>query len=577
MDRAPPPLPAAARADLVRLLRFRAENQPDDTALGWLGEDDQVAQRVTYAAWDRQARALAAHLQERRLQGERALLLFPPSPEYLPAFFGCLYAGVVPVPAYPPRPHKPAPRVDAIVADARATVALTTSAILAKVQPLLAASPGLRALTWLTPDTLEDASDRWVMPAIDAHTVAYLQYTSGTTALPRGVRLTHGNLVHNSALIAEGFGHTPRDSGLFWLPVYHDMGLIGGVLQPMWIGRPTTLMAPAAFLQSPFRWLHAIATLRATISGGPDMAYDLCARQVTAEQRDGLDLSSWDLAFTGAEPVRAETLDRFCRVFGPHGFRREAFYPCYGIAEATLIVTGGDRREAPPVLWVDRRALGEGRAVAVGEGHADGWQLVSSGRSLGGQDLRIVSPADGTACQPGCVGEIWLRGPCVGDGYFGSCGPGEGAFGGRLEGDGGPPFLRTGDLGFLRDGELFVVGRLADLVVVEGRSHYPHDVERTAEEAHAALRPGMGAALGTPAGLVLVFEVDRHAKVTAEEIAGAVAPAITRRHGLALAALVLLRTLGLPRTTSGKVQRVACRDAYLRGSLPVVGRWDAAP
>lgn len=309
-------------AHLVELLRHRALTHPDGHAYSWLVDGDEEEIQVTYGHVDAQARSIAAMLQDLGAQGQRALLLYPPGLEYIAAYFGCLYAGVIAVPAYPPRLNKPSPRLGSIVADAQATLALTASGIFSKLQPRLPETPQLAALNWKTTDGLGTANAHaWKPFEPTRETLAFLQYTSGTTAPPRGVMVTHGNLLSNSALIADGFEHTVDDRGVFWLPIYHDMGLVGGVLQPLWIGRPTTLMPPAAFLQSPYRWLRAISRLKVNVSGGPDMAYDLCARQVTAEQKATLDLSAWELAFTGAEPIRAQTLRRFVTAFEPCGFR----------------------------------------------------------------------------------------------------------------------------------------------------------------------------------------------------------------------------------------------------------------
>jgi len=320
-------------ANLVELLRHHALTNPDGHAYSWLVDSDDEELKITYGQVDAQSRAIAAMLQNMGAKGQRALLLYPPGLEYIGAYFGCIYAGVIAVPAYPPRLNTPTPRLAAIVADAQATLALTTSSILQKLQPRLRETPQLAALQWKTTEGVGTANaDSWKPFEPSRDTVAFLQYTSGTTAIPRGVMVTHDNLLANSALITEGFSQTADDRGVFWLPIYHDMGLIGGLLQPLWHGHPTTLMPPAAFLLSPYRWLRAISRLKATISGAPNMAYDLCTRQITAEQRSTLDLSSWKLAFTGAEPIQAVTLRNFVAAFEPCGFRASSFYPCYGSA-----------------------------------------------------------------------------------------------------------------------------------------------------------------------------------------------------------------------------------------------------
>ncbi len=346
-------------SNLVELLLHRARCQPEDTAFTYLvdGENEQV--HLTYRELDRQARAIGAWLESHDLVGERALLLYPAGLEFVAAFFGCLYAGVIAVPVYPPRRNRSLNRIQAIADDAEAKVALTTELVLNRVMPLIDETPHLKQLTWLaTCQVPPDMEREWTMPDVHGDTLAFLQYTSGSTGTPKGVVLNHANLVHNSALISYAFEHTRSGTGVFWLPSYHDMGLIGGILQPLYVGRPNVLMSPMSFLQKPYRWLSAITRFRGTTSGGPNFAYDLCVRKITPEQRKTLDLSSWRVAFNGAEPVRAETLDAFTEAFAPCGFRREAFYPCFGLAEATLIVSGGYVLDPPVVRAFDAAGAG---------------------------------------------------------------------------------------------------------------------------------------------------------------------------------------------------------------------------
>jgi len=327
---------------LVELLRHRARCQAKDVAFTILVDGENEQFDLSYEELDRQARAIAAWLQSFDLVGERALLLYPPGAEFIAAFFGCLYAGVVAVPVYPPRRNRSLARIQAIADDAEARVALTSDSVLNRVEPLIGETPHLKQLTWLaTCHVPEGIEGQWSVPDVHGDTLAFLQYTSGSTGTPKGVMLNHANLVHNSALIAHVFEHTRSGSGVFWLPSYHDMGLIGGILQPMYVGCPNVLMSPMSFLQKPYRWLAAITRFRGTTSGGPNFAYDLCVQRITPEQRKTLDLSSWKVAFNGAEPIRAETLDAFTAAFEPCGFHHEVFYPCYGLAEATLIVSGG--------------------------------------------------------------------------------------------------------------------------------------------------------------------------------------------------------------------------------------------
>ncbi len=563
---------------LVQLLRHRARCQPDATAFVYLvdGEHEQV--ELTYKELDRQARAIAAWMKEWDLEGERALLLYPAGLEFIAAFFGCLYAGVVAVPVYPPRRNRSLARIQAIADDAEAKVALTTDTVLNRVEPLIDETPHLKQLTWLaTCRVPAGIEDQWDPPQIHGDTLAFLQYTSGSTGTPKGVMLNHANLVHNSALIDHGFEHTRSNNGVFWLPSYHDMGLIGGILQPLYCGRPNVLMSPMSFLQKPYRWLAAITRFSATTSGGPNFAYDLCVRKITPEQRATLDLSSWEVAFNGAEPVRAETIDQFCEAFGPCGFRREAFYPCFGLAEATLIVSGGYTREPPVVRTFEARSLVSGRVVDAEPDDEGVRALVGCGQSLPDQQIVIANPDEQTRCPPGQVGEIWVHGPSVAMGYWRCDEATKSTFQATLKDTGEGPFLRTGDLGFLLDGELFVTGRLKDLIIIRGVNHYPQDIERTMQQAHPRLRPDCGAAFTVEEGgqeqLVVVNEVERHKTADLDAICERIYRDVAAEHELGIDVIVLVRAGSIPKTSSNKIQRHACREGYLAGTLDIVGRW----
>lgn len=593
-------------ATLTDLLRSRAEHQPDRLAYTFLkdGETDEV--RLTYSELDRQARAIGAQLQHLGATGERVLLLYPSGLEYVAAFFGCLYAGAVAVPAYPPRFNRTLERIEAIVADAQASTALTTTGLLAKTNHWFVQAPDLATLHWLATDNLTGSPEEaWQEPTIDSNTLAFLQYTSGSTGTPKGVMLTHRNLLHNERMIQRAFQHTEQSVVVGWLPLYHDMGLIGNILQPLYIGCQCILMSPLAFLQRPFRWLQTISRYRATTSGGPNFAYDLCARRITPEQRDSLDLSSWEVAFNGAEPIRAETLDRFTRAFEPCGFRRQAFYPCYGLAEATLIVSGG-AKSAPPVLHtVQQASLEQHEVVTPASENDDVRTLVSCGSTLLKQQIVIVDPTSLTRCQPGHVGEIWVAGPCVAQGYWNRQDETVQTFQAYLADTGEGPFLRTGDLGFLHQGELFITGRMKDVIIIRGSNHYPQDIELTVEQSHQSLRPGGGAAFSVDiAGeerLVIVQEVERRYQpprrrhperrrtaiepgfdpscpqaFDADSIVGNIRQAVAEKHGVQVYAVMLLRAGSLPKTSSGKLQRYACRSGFLTQALEVVGTWQAA-
>ncbi len=568
-------------SNLVELLRHRARCQADDVAFTYLvdGENEQV--QLSYRELDRQARAIGAWLESLHLGGERALLLYPAGLEFIAAFFGCLYAGVVAVPVYPPRRNRSLTRIQAIADDADAKVALTTDLVLTRVEPLIDETPHLKHLTWLaTSHVPEGLDEQWEMPDVHGDTLVFLQYTSGSTGTPKGVVLSHANLVHNSALISYAFEHTRSGTGVFWLPSYHDMGLIGGILQPLYVGRPNVLMSPMTFLQRPFRWLSAISRFRGTTSGGPNFAYDLCVRKITREQRKRLDLSSWEVAFNGAEPVREETLERFAESFAPCGFRREAFYPCYGLAEATLIVSGGYAYQPPVIRTFEAAALAAGQVVDAAPDDDGVRPLVGCGQSLPDQKIVIADPETMTSAAEGRIGEIWVRGPSVAQGYWQQPEATGQSFRAHLGDTGEGPFLRTGDLGFIQDGELFVTGRLKDLIIVRGMNVYPQDIEQTVQQAHPRLRADCGAAFTVEVDgrqqMVVVQEVERRKQGDLEAIYQSVVRAVADEHELPLDAIVLVRAGSIPKTSSGKIQRHACCSGYRDGSLAVVGQWQAA-
>jgi len=576
-------------SSLVDLLNYRAQNQSKSTAYTFLQDGETEAFRLTYKELAQQARAIACQLQMAPTVS-RALLLYPPGLEFIAAFFGCLYAGVVAVPAYPPRPNQNLSRLQAIVASSQATVALTTTSLLGNID-CFAQNPDLAQLHWIATDQIaSELAEAWQEPELSSDQIAFLQYTSGSTGKPKGVMVSHGNLLHNCALIHHCFEDTPNSIGVSWLPPYHDMGLIGGVLQPLYVGAPMILMSPVAFLQKPVRWLQAISHYKATTSGGPNFAYDLCVRKIKPEQWASLDLSSWEVAFTGAEPIRAQTLEQFAATFTECGFRREAFQPCYGMAETTLIVSGGLKTALPIVRQVEGTALSQNRVVTAAREHKDTQVIVGVGRSWLDQKIVIVDPDSLTVCPNDRVGEIWVSGPSVAQGYWNRSVETKQTFHAYLAATGVSeavrslgPFLRTGDLGFLQDGELFITGRLKDLIIIRGQNHYPQDIELTVEKSHPALRPGCGAAFAVEVKgeerLVVVQEVERSylRNLDVKEVVGNIRQAVTAQHALLLYATVLVKTGSIPKTSSGKIQRHACRSGFLTGSLNVVEDWSENP
>ena len=572
---------------LVDLLYRRALQQPENRAYTFLIDGEVEGAHLTYGELDLRARAIATVLQQRVERGSRAMLVYPGDLEFIVAYFGCLYAGVIAVPTYPPqtRTKRSLAKLRSIMDDVQPSVVLTTSSLSSMVESLFAQAQELQGIPLITTDDIaNDLAEAWRDPAVDSNTLAFLQYTSGSTGLPKGVMLTHGNLLHNLTLIHNYFGIASGDRGATWLPPYHDMGLIGMILGTVFVGVESTIMSPVAFLQRPIRWLQAISNTRATISGGPNFAYDLCVRKITAEQKATLDLSSWTIAVNGAEPVRPETLERFVEAFAPCGFRREAFYPCYGLAEASLIVAGG-QCDAPPIIKTFQAApLAQNRVVPVPVGAEASYEneglrrLVGSGQAPVGQKIVIVDPESLTPCQPDQVGEIWVSGPSIAQGYWQKPAETERTFRAYLPNSAEGPFMRTGDLGFLQDGELFVTGRLKDLIIIRGRNHYPHDIELTVEQAHPALRSGCGVAFSVDeAGeerLVIVYEVERqYRNLNVDEVVGSIRQAVAEHHELQVYAVVLIKMSSILKTSSGKLQRRATREAFLKRNLEVVGEW----
>jgi acyl-CoA synthetase (AMP-forming)/AMP-acid ligase II/acyl carrier protein len=579
----PPPTPDPVVASVSALLVRRAEQRPDQPAFVFLpdpaghGTVSDVA--WTYADLDRRARAVARAISELADPGDRAVLVFPPGLDFLAAFFGCLYAGVLPVPATYPKPRRPSSRLDAIAADCTPRLALTTAETLATLK-LDEQSPAVRDLPWLAVDQC-DASGMLPGP-VDRRSddPAFLQYTSGSTLQPRGVVVTHGNLLHNLELIRTGFGIAAAErgevvKGVFWLPAYHDMGLIGGLLTPLYVGGTSYLLAPAAFLQRPIAWLETISRTGATVSGAPNFAYDLCARKIAPDDAAKLDLRNWRLAFCGAEPIDPSALRNFAAAFATVGFRTETFYPCYGLAEATLLVTGGAGPGALHTLHADRDRLAANELTAASPSSTSSQELVSCGRPLGDQDVRVVDPKTFQPLPTGAIGEVWVRGRSVAAGYWNHPEELLQTFGGRLA-DGYGPFLRTGDLGAFHDGELYVTGRLKDVVIIRGRNLYPQDIERVAHQAHPAVELGAAFAVDRNGAeqLVVVHQVSReHRRGDLAPVIRAIRSSIVEEHEVDPHAIVLLRPGALPLTSSGKVQRSRCREMFLSGELDSLAEW----
>ncbi|WP_242167030.1 MULTISPECIES: non-ribosomal peptide synthetase [unclassified Pseudomonas] len=548
---------------LVQSLQRRAAQTPDQVSLRFLADSAEHNVVLSYRDLDQRARTIAAALQANAALGERAVLLFPSGPDYVAAFFGCLYAGIIAVPAYPPestrRHHQE--RLLSIIADAEPRLLLSIASLADGLAQIDNAPPVLSV------DTLDaQRADDWVEPELHADDIAFLQYTSGSTALPKGVQVSHGNLVANEVLIRRGFGIdlNPDDVIVSWLPLYHDMGLIGGLLQPIFSGVPCVLMSPAYFLGRPLRWLEAISEYGGTISGGPDFAYRLCSERVSESALERLDLSTWRVAYSGSEPIRLDTLERFAEKFAACGFTSNNFFASYGLAEATLFVAGGTRGQGIPALRVDEQALAANRAEP-GQGSA----IMSCGTRQPGHAVLIADPHTLSELADNRVGELWATGPSIAHGYWRN----PEATAKTFVQHAGRTWLRTGDLGFIRDGEVYITGRLKDLLIVRGHNLYPQDIEQTVEREVEVVRKGRVAAFAVNdqglEGIGIAAEISRSVQkiLPPEALIKAIRQAVAEAYQQAPSVVVLLNPGALPKTSSGKVQRAACGLRHADGSL----------
>lgn len=562
---------------LLSILRERAERTPDRVVYHFVG--DVASPPLTFRDLELRTRAIAANLQEVAPVGARALLIYPPGIDFVLGFWGCLRAGVMPVPVYPPDPmriHRTLPRLQAIAHDAGATVAITTEMIMGGIEGMRALAPELGELRWMSSDAMpESDAGRWREYVPKSADPAFIQYTSGSTATPRGVLLSHGN-IHNNVAAQRKLSGLDESSRIFsWVPMFHDLGLVNHVLYPVLSGSLQYTMATYEFLQHPERWLRAISDLRIDASGGPNFAYELCVKKVKPEMREGLDLSCWKLALNGAEPIQPETLRRFAEAFAPNGFNYKAFFCCYGLAEGTVFVTTGKVMEGPVTMEVDQAALLSGRVEPPGTGPKK--TLVSSGKAPPTYKAIIVNPETLRRAPPGTVGEVWVHSGAVGLGYWGRPAETRELFQAHIAKTNEGPFLRTGDLGFLSAGELYVTGRAKDLIILNGQNHYPQDIERTAERAHSSIRSGCTAAFAVvgPRGdqVVLVAEVDTARLGDPNGVLMRLRETIALEHSVAPSAIVLIEARAIAKTSSGKIQRRANKALFLKGELEVVAEW----
>jgi acyl-CoA synthetase (AMP-forming)/AMP-acid ligase II len=570
----------ARQATLANVLRRRSTEHPDQTACTFLTDGETAGPSLTYCQLESRARAIAATLQRSGSATDRVLLLFPTGVDFVAALFACFYAPRIAVPVAAGKRH--VSLVCGIARDCQPSAVLTTRATMAALHGAFAGAPEVASLRWIAVDQIDsDAATSWSEcdhNRSDASDVALLQYTSGSTGVPKGVMVAHDNIWHNAQLSAQCFGTDEHAVYLVWSPLFHDFGLIGGIFQPLFANAPAYLMSPGHFVQRPRRWLAAITRFGVTHSGGPNFAYDLCLDRIPVDARAGLDLRSWRIAANGAEVVRASTIERFSAAFAPHGFRRGAFRPGYGLAEATLVVTcKADDRE-PASCCVDRDELRR-RRVMPATSPERAINLVGCGQPLPGHTVAIVNPDSATRCDPNRVGEIWVHGPSVTRGYWGRTGSDHG-FDARIPGE-DDTFLRTGDLGFLHRANIFVAGRIKDLIVIDGRNLQPEAIEAAVEQAHPEVESNGCAAFSVDLQdrerLVVAIESWRSSDaVVFDDLARAIRRTISELHDVDVHAVVFTRPRRLPRTTSGKLRRSACRQAFIDSTLRAVHAWTAA-
>lgn len=572
--------PPSSAPTLTELLRLQAERHRDKVAFRFAPDGKKVVARLTYRQLDAKARAIAANLQQQGAAGQRVLVICRPGLDSIASIFGCFYAGAVAVPV-----DTPLARLKLVAPDAKADFAVGALDTRTQLQAVTTDVPGMSGLQWCAIDQVSASSADWEPPAVDPSTTALIQYTSGSTRSPKGVVVTHDNLMHNLEAIRRAWRGDENATSVYFLPQQHDMGLIGGVLEMIYVGCSTVLMSPIAFFQRPMLWLEAMARYQATTTAAPNAAYRMCVERSTAEQRAALDLSQWTTAAISSEQVQAATMQQFADAFAVSGFRLAAFRPAYGLAEATLLVSGDSGPHVAGVRYVDSTALGDGRAVDVAP-DTTAVALVSCGPPVAGQRVVIVDPETRRQLGPDQVGEIWVSGPSVAQGYWARPEENRQTFAGFLADTGEGPFLRTGDLGFLCKGEVFVTGRWADLITLRDANYYPNNIEPTVQASHPALLADRGVAFAVQpkpraeGHLVIAQELDYRQQVAPADYDGiidAIRSAVGEQHGIEAHDVVLVPAMRLPTTSSGKIQRGECRRQFLDGTLEALARWQAPP
>lgn len=565
-------------ASFVDILQTRVRELGDRDSFIFLSETSPAEVKMTYAELDVRARQIGALLQRLGAVGERVLILLNTSREYVEAFYGCMYAGAIGVPAFPPMPaSRIGDRLVGIVEDSGAKFALVDTAMMNAKEEILKTTPSLSSVRWIAVDQVASGTESfWEPPRLSRESLCFLQYTSGSTGNPRGVMISHGNMISNTKIIYGAMGIKPQDRSLFWLPIYHDMGLISGVVLPVIGAFQSVLCPPTWFIRKPERWVETISKYRIALSGAPNFAFELCSRRVAggAPVPEGFDLSSWRIAFNGAEPIRADTLRRFAKTFEKYNFRAEQLHPCYGMAEATLMVSAGRVGLPPETRLLDRDALAANRVVFTTKDRPH-VEVVASGAPRPEIDIRTVNIETKTEAGPDEIGEIWLAGPTMSKGYWNRPEENVEKFGAKLP-NSDTQYFRTGDTGFIRDGLHFIVGRIKEVLIIRGKNHHPYDIERTVEAAHPGLKGCVSAAFSIDADneekLVIVLEVPKE-DVRAADVLEPIRRAIVEVHDLKLHALTLINRGSLPRTSSGKIMRLKTRSLFSTGELQAIDAW----
>lgn len=560
-------------SSLIELIEHRAKYQPDKIAYTHLKDREGDIEEITYADFAEKVKQLAARLQKFDVSGERIVLMYPPGIDYTVAYFAVIFAGAIAVPVYEPRQSTHFNRIERILADCSPKLLLTKDKVVKATSDEILEKLSQFGATWITTDSADFCSgdETWQQVSLAKDSVVFLQYTSGSTGNPKGVMVTNGNLLHNSEMIRLVTGQDQSSCMVTWLPPYHDMGLIGGLIQPLYSGYHCVILSPISVIQRPIKWLNAIRDFKGTISGGPNFIYEACVKRIRDKQLVDCDLSSWQVAFNGAEPINADTVNAFSERFKEFGFNHSSHLPCYGMAETTLMVTSADNTESPIISAFDKEQLQADYGTRSNQLDS-AVSLVSSGKVVPGLEIKIVDPETALELSYGQVGEVWVRGDSVAVGYWQKAPITGEDFVGILNGDTENRYLRTGDLGFVDNEEVFITGRIKDLIIIRGKNHYPQDIEATITEASDHIKPHSGAAFSVEhegaEKLVLMQEIDRRLEPEQHiEVKEILKEKVAENHGLQLFDVRFIRPGTLPKTTSGKIQRRHAKKVYLDEAL----------